>query len=274
MDAQVAEWHLRESGDPAAPAVVFLHGAGLSGRMWSPHIAKLEAFHCLAPDLPGCGRSSRLRWTSTAGAADHVADLIRTRAAARRAHVVGISLGGAIAHALVARHSDLVERLIIDGAGVLPSWRNAGFLLGLAAIAPFLHTRPVLAALSRSVGEIPAAVREDMRLASRTDFWRSYRDALGTRATRTEIAATCQALFVAGEKEPIVRRSNAALAGLMPHAEARFVPGLGHGWLGTRLDLHVEMTVAWLSAGSLPAGLAFEKRWPGATQRLLRHLGP
>ena len=265
-------WHLRESGDPRAPAVVLLHGAGLSGRMWADHMARLAAFHCLAPDFPGCGKSNRLPWTSIADAADHIARLIETRVPAGHAHLVGLSLGGAVTHTLLARHPDLVDRVVIDGAGVLPGWANRPSLLAIAAIAPFLHTRPVIAALSRSVGQIPEAVRAEFRVASRRAFWRSYAEALGTRATQAELDATCPTLLVAGERETAVRQSNAALAAVMQRAAVRFVPGLGHGWLGTRMDLHLEMVEAWLTREEIPPGLAAERPWPGAVRRLLREI--
>jgi pimeloyl-ACP methyl ester carboxylesterase len=271
-DEARGDWHLRESGDPGSPVVVFLHGAGLSGRMWADHMATLTNFHCLAPDFPGCGMSNQIPWTSRNDAADHVAGLIKRRVPTGRAHVVGISLGGAVAHSLLARHSDLVDRVVIDGSGVLPSWNNRLFLIGIAAIAPFLHTRAVIAALSRSVGQIPEADRAEIRVASRRDFWRSYADALGTRATRAEVDAACTTLLVAGEKETVVRQSNAALAALMAHTTARFVPGLGHGWLGSRMDLHLAMVEAWLTRETVPNGLQPERPWPDAVRRLRREL--
>jgi pimeloyl-ACP methyl ester carboxylesterase len=240
--------------------------------MWADHMARLANFHCLAPDFPGCGMSNRVPWTSRIDAADHVAGLIKGRVLTGRAHVVGISVGGAVAHSLLARHSGLVDRVVIDGSGVLPWWGNKPFLIGIAAIAPFLHTRAVIAALSRSVGHIPEADRAEFMVASRRDFWRAYADALATRATRAEVDATCSTLLVAGEKETVVRQSNAALAALMPHATGRFVPGLGHGWLGTRMDLHLAMVEGWLTREAVPAGLLAERPWPGAIRRLQREL--
>jgi pimeloyl-ACP methyl ester carboxylesterase len=240
--------------------------------MWAEHTARLAAFHCLAPDFPGCGLSNRLAWTSRTDAADRIAELIETRVPAGRAHVVGISLGGSVAHTLIARHPGLVDRVLIDGAGILPGWGTWPFLIGIAAIAPFLHTQPVIAALSRSVGQMPPAVQAELRVASRRAFWRSFADALGTRATSAEIKAACPTLLVAGEKETVVRQSNAALAALMPSAMARFVPGLGHGWLGTRLDLHLEMIEAWITRGEVASGLIAERPWPRAVRRLRQEL--
>lgn len=268
----MSEWHVRESGVSGAPAVVFLHGAGLSGLMWADHMARLSAFHCLAPDFPGCGMSNRLTWTSSADAADYIADLITHRIPARKAHVVGISLGGAVAHTLLARRADVMDRVIIDGAGILP-WRGNGpYLLFIAAIAPFLHTQAVISALSRSVGRIPEPVQAELRVASRIAFLKSLADARGTRASRSEILAACPTLLVAGEKETAVRRSNAALAAVMPHAVARHVAGLGHGWLGTRMDLHIDMVEAWLANEESAEGLVPEESSPAAVSTLLQSL--
>lgn len=221
-------------------------------------MARLTTYHCVAPDLPGHGRSNHTRWRSEADTVDRIVQLIESRIPARRAHLVGLSLGGSIAHVLLARRPDLLDRVLIDGSGALPWLGRRPFLLGIAAIAPFLHTRPVIAMLSRSVGDIPEADRADIRLASREAFWRAFRDALAVRMTRAETAAACPTLLVAGERETSVRRSNAALAAVMPHAEARYYPGAGHGWLGVDLDTHVEMVEAWLAAQTLPSCLAPE----------------
>ena len=255
-----------------APAVVFLHGAGVSGGMWRDHMARLSAFHCLAPDLPGCGMSNRTRWTSRVDAADYIANLIARRIPAGHAHIVGLSLGGAVAHTLLARHAERLDRVIIDGAGILPWWGNVPYLLFIATIAPFLHTRGVIAALSRSVGGIPEPDQAEFKRASRLAFLKSLADARGTRATWSEVRAECPTLLVAGERETAVRRSNAALAAVMPRAIARYVAEQGHGWLGTRMELHLDMVEAWLTKEESAAGLAAEGPSPAAVSALLRGL--
>jgi pimeloyl-ACP methyl ester carboxylesterase len=235
-------------------------------------MARLSAFHCLAPDFPGYGMSNRLRWTSSVDAADYVANLIASRIPAGHAHVVGISLGGAVAHTLLARHADVLDRVIIDGAGILPWWGNGPYLLFIAAIAPFLHTQAVIGALSRSVGRIPESDQAELRVASRLAFLKSLADARGTRASRTEVRAVCPTLLVAGEKETAVRRSNAALAAVMPRAVARYVTGLGHGWLGTKMELHIDMVEAWLTTEQSPVALLAERPSPATASALPREL--
>ena len=264
--------HVRESGDLTGPAVVFLHGAGVSGRMWTDHMAGLTAFHCLAPDLPGFGMSNQLPWPSIAAVADDVAELIRKRTAAGRAHVVGLSLGGAVAHSLLARHAGLLQRVVIDGAGTLRWWGDGPYLLFVAAIAPFLHTRPVIAALSRSVGRMPEADQADIKVASRRAFLQSLIEMRRSRPTLAEVQSPCPTLFVAGERERAVRHSNVGLAAMMPQAIARYVPALGHGWLGTRMELHVDMVERWITSGDIPAALIAERASPAAASALVRAL--
>ena len=52
--------YTHQSGSPISPAVVFLHGGGLSSQMWQPVIERLPEFCCLAPDLPEHGHSRGL----------------------------------------------------------------------------------------------------------------------------------------------------------------------------------------------------------------------
>jgi pimeloyl-ACP methyl ester carboxylesterase len=262
--------YVHESGAPGSPAVVFLHAAGVSGRMWREQMRHLSGFHCLAPDFPGFGRSNQLPWKSRTDAADRVADLIKTRIPAQRAHVVGLSLGASVAHTLVARHPDLVDRVVIDGCGILRWWGNGLFLLGIAATSPFLRTRPVMEAISRAIG-FDAEGQADLRAASRRAFLRAFADAFKTPITREEMTAQCANLLVAGEDETLVRRSNAAQASLMPHAEARFAPGLGHGWLAKKPDLHVQMVEAWLTGQELPSELEPEGTPSPSAVAQMRH---
>jgi pimeloyl-ACP methyl ester carboxylesterase len=263
---------VHESGDRDAPAVLFLHGAGASSRMWREHMARLSAFHCLAPDLPGFGRSNEMPWVSRSVTADLVARIIETRVPSGRAHAVGLSWGGGIAHALLDRHPELVDRVVIDGAGILTWWAGPLVLAGVSAVSPFLHTRPVTALFSRIIG-FDEEGRADLRAASRQAFRRAFIEGFGSGVSRVEIAATSPTLLVAGEKESLVRASNAAQAALMPDAAARFAPGLGHGWIARRGDLHVRMVEAWLTGGSLPSELQPEPPAPAMLERLHRELG-
>jgi pimeloyl-ACP methyl ester carboxylesterase len=264
--------HVHESGTPGSPAVVFLHGAGASGAMWREHMAALTGFHRLAPDLPGFGRSNHLPFLSRTVTADLVGDLVGNRVPAGRAHVVGLSWGGGIVHTLLDRHPGLVERAVIDGAGVLTWWAGGLVLAGVGAVAPFLHTRPVTALFSRIIG-MDEQGRADLRAASPTAFRRAFVEGFRSGVSRVEVGAPSPVLLVAGEKETAIRPANAALASLMPHAVAMFAPDLPHGWIARRTGLHVRMVEAWLTGGELPSELRPDAPDPTVVRRLLRELG-
>ncbi len=241
---------VRETGAPASPAVVFLHGVGASGGMWAEHVKLLTGHHCMAPDLPGHGRSNHVPWISLNDTTEQVAKLIESRIPSGRVHVVGLSLGGAVAHTLLVRRPDLIDRAIIDGAGVLPAWWTGLMTLGVAGVAPFIHRKSLIGVVHRALGGDPSNMESfaaDMRAASPRAFRRAFADANGTTISMDEVRAPCPTLFVAGEREPrAVRASNAALADSMPNAVARFAPGLGHGWLAQAPELHRRMVQAWI----------------------------
>ena len=248
--------YVEASGDPKSPAVVFLHGAGQSARFWRTHMTGLTDFYCLAPDLPGFGRSNHLPAASLRKTADIVAALIGSHVPSGRASVVGLCSGGVVIHALLDRHPDRVQRAITDGVPVIvPRGARALTLLATVMVTPFLHTRPVVRRLGELLGE------EDVRAASRRAYLGTVADAFRSYAAT---GASCPTLLVAGEAETDdldglgVRASNAALAAVMQDAEAWYAPGLGHCWQLTAPDLHVRMVEAWLTGQELPTELRRE----------------
>ncbi|WP_458208677.1 alpha/beta fold hydrolase [Haladaptatus sp. NG-SE-30] len=104
----------------------------------------------------------------------------------------------------------------------------------------------------------------DLQMASPDSFRRALNDANNPEITEAELNATCRTLLVAGERDlPMVRPSNAALADLMPEAEARYIPGHSHAWMNRKRDLDQRMVEAWITGSELPAELEPETTsWP------------
>ena len=261
-EARSTDLFVRETGGPGSTTVVFLHGVGASGGMWAEHMRLRAGHHCMAPDLPGHGRSNHVPWISLNDTAEQVARLIENRVPSGRVHVVGLSLGGAVVHTLLARRPELIDRAIIDGAGVLPAWWTGPMTLGVAGVSPFIHRKLLIGMVHRALGGKPSDLESfaaDMQAASPRAFRRAFADANGGTISMEEVRAPCPILLVAGEREPqAVRVSNAALADLMPNAVARFAPGLGHGWLAKAPELHRHMVEAWICGQELPSELPRE----------------
>ena len=252
-----------ESGTPGSPAILFIHGMGQSGRIWRGHMARLSDFHCLAPDLPGFGRSNQLTPASNARIVALLAELIEARVPARRVHVVGQSWGATLALELLSRRPQLVDRAIADGTPI--SWPRASrlpLLYLLTAALPFKRTRWFRAPFADVMDEA------DLRDASRLAFWRAFVGSMGRLPPLAH--ASNPTLLIAGEREGWYRPSNAAVATLMPHAEAWYASGLGHCWQLQDLDLHVRTVEAWVSGRALPSELRREPTPPPATLERLR----
>lgn len=189
---------VHERGVAGAPAVLFLHGAGASGLMWRGHLERLEGrFHCLAPDLPGFGRSVGVPFVSRAVTAELVAELVEARVPAGRAHVVALSWGGGVAYELLGRRPDVVDRAVVDGAGVLTSRWGPAVLAGISAVAPFLHTRAVTGLFAGVIG-MDEQGRADLRAASPSAFRRAFFEGFRSGVSRVAIRAGSPTLLVAG----------------------------------------------------------------------------
>jgi pimeloyl-ACP methyl ester carboxylesterase len=256
--------YARESGDPGRPTIVLLHGVGNDGSMWSDLVAELPAYHCVAPDLPGHGRSRSVSWKSRSESAQLVAELIEESATDRMAHLVGLSLGGSVALELLSTRPELLDHVIVDGCGALPSSLVGPMKIGVSAISPFLRFGPVARFIGRAFGVSPGAALEafvrQMQGVDPRSFRRAFADANDVRMTPALLAARCPTLLVAGERElKHVRASNALLAQRMPHADARFMPSANHGWGPAQFpEVHRRMVAAWMDDRPLPDELKVE----------------
>lgn len=123
------EFLVRQVGDPSKPDLVLIHGlGGASLTEWheiGPHLIhdyRLTIVenrnHGLSPRV-----TSRYRVEDTA---DDVA-AVMGEAGVERAHVVGYSMGGAVAQALAHRHPERVERLALVATFAFhpPIWKWA-----------------------------------------------------------------------------------------------------------------------------------------------------
>ena len=103
------------AGDPANPAIIFLHGFPESHRTWAFQMAALSATHyCIAPDQRGYAGSSKPANVSDYAVPKLIADVFALADALGVATftLVGHDWGGAIAWAVALRDQARVERLI------------------------------------------------------------------------------------------------------------------------------------------------------------------
>ncbi len=107
--------------DSSLPRIIFLHGFLGSGNDWVPIARQLENdYCCILVDLPGHGESDieangnpDLFFTETV---DALAEELSRSANSEPCFLVGYSMGGRIALALLLRHPELFEKAIILSA--------------------------------------------------------------------------------------------------------------------------------------------------------------
>ncbi|PXA93539.1 alpha/beta hydrolase [Nostoc sp. 3335mG] len=107
------------AGDPAAPAMIFLHGFPESHRTWRHQLPEFARDHfVIAPDQRGYAGSDKPPAVADYAPAILVADLIALADAfgLARFTLVGHDWGGAIAWMAALNHPDRVERLVICNA--------------------------------------------------------------------------------------------------------------------------------------------------------------
>jgi pimeloyl-ACP methyl ester carboxylesterase len=103
--------HYRAWGEPAAEAVVLVHGGGAHSGWWD-HIAPLIGGRTIAVDMSGHGDSG---WRDTYGLTQWAEEVAAVIAAEQldRPVVVGHSMGGWVAVAMGVHHSAMLRSLVV-----------------------------------------------------------------------------------------------------------------------------------------------------------------
>lgn len=128
-----ARIRVRTSGDPDAPPVLLLHGIGRSLEDWSPqHDLLSDSYRVLSADLAGFGLSDRLPAPATMSSlTGGVLGTLDALGETRPLHVMGNSLGGAVALTLLTRAPERVATVTLAapagfGSEVTPALRVLG----------------------------------------------------------------------------------------------------------------------------------------------------
>jgi pimeloyl-ACP methyl ester carboxylesterase len=108
-----------EFGNPAAPAVVCVHGLTRNGRDFDPLAEALaDRFHVICPDLPGRGKSDWLPDAAAYQPVSYVTALAHLLAALNKPVAwVGTSLGGICGMMIAAAANAPITRLVLNDIG-------------------------------------------------------------------------------------------------------------------------------------------------------------
>ncbi|MCK5318301.1 MAG: alpha/beta hydrolase [Anaerolineales bacterium] len=224
--------------DREGPGVLFLHGLGSCSEDWGLQIPIVrERYWVLALDMPGHGRSSQPSgWPSIEEMALQIASVVKEQAESP-VHVVGLSLGGAVAMQLAIAHPEAVRSLTLVNTFARLHSGSSGFFRKLVRIA-FV----VLGQMDRvgqwvAAGLFPEPEQELLRQAAAERIASNPRGAYLRAiwaATRFDIRDRLNeidtpTLVVAGELDTTVSMSaKKELAGHIPGAHLVVIPDSGH----------------------------------------------
>lgn len=248
--------YVHETGTPGAPAIVFLHGVGTSGWIWEKQIAALADFHCLNVDLPGHGKSNHEPWVSLTDTAGQIAALIQARATNGRAHVVGLSLGAYIALVLLEHHADVLDRVVMSGVTAAPMPNRALLNPQLWLMSILMKRRWLVnmqAKALRLSPDMQSAFTDNLLAMSMRTYRRIWEEAVDFHVPPSLQHVNTPTLITAGGSESkIITQAVGTISKIMPNAQGRLAPGLGHGWNVEAPDLFNAMARAWITGTPLP----------------------
>jgi len=240
---------------PNETALLFLHGFPLSPDMWAPQREAFEAlgYRTIIPDL---------RLTDTPATMEAMADAAAAAldaAGAAKAVVVGLSMGGYVAFALLSRHPERVAALaLVDTKAEADTEEGKA---GRRKLAENVLAEGARVAVDAMLGKLvspktmerrPDAAREAERIMLTAKPAAIAAAALGMaeRPDRTPMLADIRVptLVVVGEDDVITPPELARrMASAIPLAELRIVPEAGHLPNLERPEAFNETLSAWLS---------------------------
>nr|MCH9720525.1 alpha/beta hydrolase [Actinomycetes bacterium] len=240
----------------SGPALLLIHGIGDNSTAWEPvHAHLARRFTVIAPDMLGHGQSDKPRADySVAAYANGMRDLLSVLDI-ESVTVVGHSLGGGVAMQFAYQFPQLVNRLILVGAGgvtkdvnialrlaALPIGAEALALLRLPLVLPALQTiGRLLGGVAGSTGvgrDIPNALRiladlpEPTASAAFTRTLRAVVDWRGqvvTMLDRCYLTESVPVQLIWGEQDVVIPVSHAHMAhAAMPGSRLDIFPKSGH----------------------------------------------
>lgn len=248
-------WNERGAGEP----LLLISGYGTTRLIWEEATLErlAERYRVIVFDNRGMGDSEAgSREFSISRFAEDAFGLLQALGI-EKCSVLGWSMGSLIAQELALAHPERVDRLILYASFAdwsYPPSQEAVELLSDASGSPeekdmrwvqtlfplqwlSTHGKRVEEIFSRPLGKVPD--ESVKRQQEAIEKWEGSRDRLRLLATPT--------FLICGKDDVLVPPENSLLmAGLLPHATLRILPGLGHGLMFQDPEVFCSIVLGFL----------------------------
>jgi 2-hydroxy-6-oxonona-2,4-dienedioate hydrolase len=215
----IVHYRIGAATDEEFPIVLLIHGLVVASTYMVPTAKQLAPLcRVYAPDLPGYGKSYKpSKILSLPELADALAEWMDALALTK-AHLVGNSFGCQIIAEFALRHSQRVERLVLQGPTVDPAARSL-----LRQFGRLLINSP------REQHSMGLIMLNDYRAAGLRRICGTIKLSLEDRIEDKLPLIRAPTLVVRGEKDPVVPQAWAEKAtALLPYGKLQIIPNAGH----------------------------------------------
>lgn len=214
--------------------VILIHGFGGDLDNWLFNIDALAAkARVLALDLPGHGQSEKA--VKDAGLAGLSAALtgLMDAAGVKKAHLVGHSMGGAVALKTAATHPERVASLTLIGSAGLGTEINGDYIAGFVQASSRREMKPLLEQLFDDAGLVSRQLVDDVVKYKRIDGVGEALSAIASAVfpdgRQADVLAATPglppALVIWGAQDRIIPATHATA---LPGAHSEVLSGAGH----------------------------------------------
>ena len=254
------ELFFKETGRQNRESIVFIHGGGLSGWMWDKQLEGFEDYHCLVPDLPEHGKSRHVTPFTMETAAEQIIELIKERAPNKKAHIVGISLGGQLVVQILDMAPEVVDHAMTSGTVVHQHYGRAALMIMPvmgAIFKPMINT-DFFINKTMEKGKYPPKYFENYKKDTKEfNTYSLTKHMLNENAAFRIPEGLCNmekpVLISMGETEiKLVHESAEDLNKCLPNSKIFKAPGLFHVWNLESPELFNKILRAWITDEKLP----------------------
>ena len=227
--------YLTAGDSAAAPAILLIHGSGVSAGSWVNQLrGLLTAFRVAAIDLPGHGKSDPIPRASVEEYAETVAKFLEALGSGP-VLVVGHSLGGAIAIALAAQRPHAVTGLVLlASCAKLPwvdsSWgRLLPYVPGPLWKTFFISTAQKLLFARGVPGHAVSLGMQELRSCRAETILKDLQAAKAMDLTQQATGLDVPTLILCGSQDRLTPPAlSADLKGLIPGSRLSLIEEAGH----------------------------------------------